>query len=105
MAQILLGILDNRDDVKTICFCVSDMQDWLIRKGFRGHDSVSIRRVFQNEWKLQPSANSNSYQQYRISVDGSIHENTQKGRFYKLSEKEVMMLNNLDDFDEKVTSY
>lgn len=87
MAQILLFILDSLEDVKTICFCVAEMQDWLIRKDFRGHDSVSIRRVFQAEWKLQPSANSNSYQQYRITADGSIHESTQKGRFYKLSEK------------------
>lgn len=100
MAQILLGILDTFDDVNQICFCVADMQDWLLRKGFRGHDSASIRRVFQAEWKLMPAANSNSYKQYRISADGQIHESTQKGRFYKLSEKEVQKLNNLDDFDE-----
>ncbi|MEO5996576.1 MAG: hypothetical protein ABIN89_07600 [Chitinophagaceae bacterium] len=98
MAQIfLLGILDNLEDVKSICFCVSDMQDWLLRKGFRGHDSVSIRRVLQNDWNLLPSANANSYQQYRIAVDGRIHESTRKGRFYKLTEKEVLKLNNLDD--------
>jgi len=97
MAQILLDIVDQLKDVKSICFCVSDMQDWLMRKDFRGHDSVTIRRVFQTDWKLQPSANSNSYQQYRIAVDGSIHESTQKGRFYKLTEKEVQQLNNIDD--------
>lgn len=76
------------------------MQDWLMRKGFRGHDSISIRRVFQTDWKLQPSPNSNSYQQYRIAVDGNIHESTQKGRYYKLSAKEVLNLNNIDDFDD-----
>jgi hypothetical protein len=105
MAQILQGILDNREDARSICFCVSDMQDWLIRKGIRGYDSVSIRRVLQTDWKLQPSANSNSYQQYRLAVDGSIHESTQKGRFYKLSEKEVLRLNNLDDFDDNTINY
>jgi hypothetical protein len=65
------------------------------------YDGGSIKRVLQDEWKLQPSDNSNSYQQYRILGDGTIYEYTQKGRFYKLSEKEVLKLNNIDDFDDK----
>ena len=99
MSQILLFILDSKETIKEICFCLSDMQDWLIKKGFRGYDSGSIKRVLQDEWKLHPSDNSNSYQQYRILGDGTIYEYTQKGRFYKLSEKEILKLNNLDDFD------
>ncbi len=102
MSQILLFIIDTMDNAKEISFCVSDMQDWLIKKGFRGYDSGAIRRVLQDEWKLQPSANSNSYQQYRLTSDGKISEYTQKGRFYKLSEKEIIKLNNLDDFDDKL---
>ncbi|MEJ7738026.1 MAG: hypothetical protein WKF97_11415 [Chitinophagaceae bacterium] len=102
MSQILLFIIDTLDNAKEISFCVSDMQDWLIKKGFRGYDSGAIRRVLQDEWKLQPSANSNSYQQYRLTSDGRVSEYTQKGRFYKLSEKEIIKLNNLDDFDDKL---
>jgi len=104
MSQILLFIIDTMDNAKEISFCVSDMQDWLIKKGFRGYDSGTIRRVLQDEWKIQPSANSNSYQQYRLTSDGRISEYTQKGRFYKLSEKEIIKLNNLDDFDDKLIS-
>ena len=101
MSQILLYILDTKETIYEICFCLSDMQDWLIKKGFRGHDSGSIKRVLQDDWKLRPSDNSNSYQQYRMLGDGTISEYSQKGRFYKLSEKEVLKLNNLDDFDDK----
>ena len=93
--------IDEKEKNKERSFCLSDMQDWLIKKGFRGYDSGSIKRVLQDEWKLQPSDNSNSYQQYRILGDGTIYEYTQKGRFYKLSEKEVLKLNNFDDFDDK----
>jgi hypothetical protein len=105
MSQILLFILDSKETIKEICFCLSDMQDWLIKKGFRGYDSGSIKRVLQDEWKLLPSDNSNSYQQYRILGDGTIYEYTQKGRFYKLSEKEILKFNNLDDFDDKSITY
>jgi len=34
-----------------------------------------------------------------------IYEFNQKGRYYTLSKKEVLTLNNLDDFDEKSISY
>ena len=102
MSQILLFIIDTKEGIGEVCFCLSDMQDWLIKKGFRGYDSGSIKRVLQDEWKLQPSDNSNSYQQYRILGDGTIYEYTQKGRFYRLSEKTVLKLNNLDDFDDKL---
>ena len=101
MSQILLFILDTNDHLTEICFCLSDMQDWLMKKGFRGYDSGAIKRVLQDEWKLQPSDNSNSYQQFRIIGDGTTYEFTQKGRFYRLMKREILNLNNLDDFDDK----
>jgi Family of unknown function (DUF5906) len=105
VAQLLLFILDSRENPESICFCVSDIQDWLLKKGFRGQDSGTIRRLLQEEWKLHPSPNSNSYLQYKIGTDGVIYEFNQKGRFYTLGQKEVLKLNNLDDFDEKNISY
>jgi len=104
VAQILLFLLDNRDGVQEINFCISDVQDWLVKKGWRGQDSAAIRRLLQDGWKLQPSPNSNAYLQYRIGTDGVIYEFNQKGRFYTLSKIEVLTLNNLDDFDEKSIS-
>jgi len=104
VAQILLFLLDNREGVQEINFCISDVQDWLVKRGWRGQDSAAIRRLLQDGWKLQPSPNSNAYLQYRIGTDGVIYEFNQKGRFYTLSKKEVLTLNNLDDFDEKSIS-
>jgi len=105
IAQTLLFIMDNRDDVDSIQFCVVDVQDWLLKKGWRGQDGGAIRRLLQDGWHLQPSPNSNAYLQYRIGTDNNIYEFNQKGRFYTLSRKEVLTLNNLDDFDEKNISY
>ncbi|MEI6947327.1 hypothetical protein V9K67_09045 [Paraflavisolibacter sp. H34] len=100
MAGLLLHIMDNREGIVEVCFCVSDMQDWLLKKGFRGHDSGSIRKVLQDNWKLKPSENSNSYTQYRLGGDGTLYEYSSKGRFYRLSQKEVLKLNFPDDFDD-----
>ena len=104
IAQILLFFLDNREGIQEIEFCISDVQDWLLKKGWRAQDGAAIRRLLQYNWKLQPSPNSNAYLQYRIGLDGVIYEYNQKGRFYTLSKKEILTLNNIDDFDEKKIS-
>jgi hypothetical protein len=100
MSQILMMIIDHKE-LSEICFSLSDMQDWLQKKGFRGYDSNSIRKVLQDSWKLAPSENSNSYTQYRLSPDGSIYEYSYKGRFYKLSQSEVLKHYYSDDFDDR----
>ncbi len=99
MSQILLTIVDQKE-LSEICFSLSDMQEWLQKKGFRGYDSNSIRKVLQDSWKLIPSENSNAYTQYRLGVDGSLYEYNHKGRYYKLSQKEVLNLH----VDEKSIS-
>jgi Family of unknown function (DUF5906) len=101
VAQLFQFILDTREATETICFCVSDVQDWLLKRGFRGYDSAAIRRLLQEEWKLQPAPNSNAYLQYRIGTDGVVYEFNQKGRFYTLGQQEILKLNNLDDPDDK----
>ncbi|MDD2791551.1 MAG: DUF5906 domain-containing protein [Sediminibacterium sp.] len=100
MAQILLYISDSKDEVHEICFCLSDMQEWLQRKGFNNRDVTAIRKVLQNEWKLKPADNSNAYLQYRLSTDGSIYEYNQKGRFYNIPKKDILKHNNLDEIDD-----
>jgi hypothetical protein len=102
MAQLLLFILDRKDNPKQIDFTLTDIQEWLQKKGFKGYDSSSIKRVLQNIWKLKPSENSRIYLQYRLGSDGGIHEYQIKGRFYRLSENEVLKLNNLDALMPKV---
>lgn len=84
MAQLLLSILDAKENVHEICFTLSDMQDWLIKKGFKGYDSAAIRRVLQDMWKVKPEANAFAYLQHKMGGDGMIHDFNIKGRFYKL---------------------
>lgn len=104
MAQLLLSILDLKENLQEICFTLSDMQDWLSKKGFRGYETNPIKRVLQNVWNLKPTDNSLAYLQYKLGADGMVYEYNQKGRFYKVILKEVLRLNNIDDFDEKSIS-
>ncbi|MGH2644596.1 MAG: primase-helicase family protein, partial [Chitinophagaceae bacterium] len=101
IAQLLLTFIDQKDTVNEVCFCVSDVQGWLKMKGFK-YDTNSIRRILQEHWRLAPSANSNAYLQYRISLDGSLYEYNHKGRFFRLSREEILELNFITFFDEKI---
>ena len=92
IAGILLTIADVKE-VEDVKFCVGDVQDWLNKKGFRNHDTTAIRRVLQNVWNLKPAANSNSYNQYKIGLDGTIYESTQKGRYFNMSIKAIEKIN------------
>ena len=80
-----------------ISFTLSDMQDWLAKKGFR-YDSGTIKNVLKNAWQLKPVPNSLTYLQYKFGVEG-IYEFNIKGRFYTVTQKMVLRFNNLDDFD------
>jgi len=99
IAQLLLSILDVKEGIEEIHFSLSDIQDWLAKRGFRGYDSGAIRNVLQNTWNLRPENNSITYLQYRFGTDGNISEFNIKGRFYRINQKMIFNLNNLDDFD------
>jgi hypothetical protein len=99
MAQLLLSILDIKEGVEEIQFSLSDIQDWLVKKGFRGYETGAIKNVLQNTWNLKPQNNSITYLQYKFAADGNLYEFNIKGRFYMITQKEVYKLNNLDDFD------
>ena len=58
MAQLLLSIIDVKEEVEDLQFTLSDMEDWLIKKGFRGYDSGAVKNVLQNMWQLKPVLNS-----------------------------------------------
>jgi Family of unknown function (DUF5906) len=104
MAQLLLFILDAKEGINKICFSLSDIQDWLVKKGFRNHDTTSVRSVLQNTWQLKPEANSLTYLQFKLGTDGILYEFNNTGRFYTVSEKDVLKLNNLDEPDESLIS-
>lgn len=92
MSGALLTIADEKE-ITEIKFCISDMQNWLNRKGFRYHNIGSIKRILQQSWKLRPAGNSNTYNQYRIAGDGSIYETVQKGRYYAMGLEMILKLN------------
>jgi len=100
MAQLLLNILDSNDEIIEINFSVTDIQQWLQKKGIKGNENTKLKGVLQNEWKLKPSSNSYTYTQYNFGIDGNILIHSSKGRFYSVTKDEVLKLNNLDDFDE-----
>lgn len=99
MLNILIDIMESKE-LAEVCFSLSDIRDWLNRKGVGRYDSQKIRTVLQEEWKLQPESNSNSYQQYRMALDGSLYEYTYKGRFYTLEYNAALKLQNPDETDE-----
>jgi hypothetical protein len=102
IAQLLLLLIDSKENTDLICFCLSDIQDWFLKRGIRGYDSTVIKKILQDNWKLKPAPNSITYLQHRIGYDGTIYEFNQKGRFYQLTKKEVLNLNFFDEFDEKI---
>ncbi len=65
VAAILLSILDVNEQATHICFSLSDVQDWLQKKGFRDYDISTVRNVLQNLWHLKPTDNSYGYLQYK----------------------------------------
>lgn len=98
MLNILVDIMESK--LTEVCFSLSDVRDWLNRKGIGKYDSQKIKNVLQDEWKLQPESNSNSYQQYRMGLDGTLYEFTYKGRFYTLQREAALKLQNLDEADD-----
>lgn len=81
--NIIQFIIDEKE-VDEIQFCVNDIQGWLDKRGFKAIESVQIKRILQNEWKLIPTTNTFSYLRYKINYDGSILEESAKGRYYKI---------------------
>lgn len=104
IAQLLLMLLEAKEQAQELNFSLSDVQDWLVKKGFRNHDTANIRHVLQQLWHLKPVQNSLTYLQYKIGTDGMIYEYNNKGRYYTLTQKEVFTLNNLDETDENSIS-
>jgi hypothetical protein len=94
IAHILLTIIDEKE-LDEIKFCTADVQDWLNKKHVRFKDVIQIRRVLQTTWKLAPAKNSLSYPQYKFITDGTVFEQTGKGRFYCLSKRQINELNDI----------
>jgi len=94
IAHILLTIVDEKD-LEEIRFCTADVQDWLNKKHVRYKDLIQIKRILQNVWKLVPAKNSLSYPQYKFLTDGSVLEQTGKGRYYTLSKKQINEYNDI----------
>jgi len=91
ISSLLTTIMENKE-VPEICFCINDLQDWLLKKGNRGIESFLIKKILQEEWKLKPCSNSLSYTRFGFLPDGSIGEDTSKGRYYKVNQEFILKL-------------
>lgn len=100
LAQILLVIIDTRENpIDEVYFTLSDAHEWLKNKLNRNYDLAAVKRVLQQEWNLSPTNNAFNYTQYRIGFDGMVYTPAEKakGRFYSISKKKILELNNIVD--------
>jgi hypothetical protein len=81
--SVMTTIIENKD-LTDISFCVNDVQNWLDNRKYSTVSSNNIKRIFQNEWKLEPTPNTYSYTRYWFAPDGGIYESQAKGRYYKM---------------------
>jgi hypothetical protein len=88
----MLVIIEEKE-LDELCFCISDIQDWLNKKGFKAIEFSLIKRILQNEWKLEPASNSYSYSRCKFFSDGGIAEEAAKGRYYKISKELIIKYN------------
>jgi len=100
LAQLLLVIIDTREEpIDEIQFTLSDAHEWLKNKINKNYDVAAVKRVLQQEWNLYSTNNAFNYTQYRIGLDGVVYSPGEKvkGRFYTISKKRVLELNNIVD--------
>lgn len=90
--NIMLSILDEKD-LDELLFCTNDIQGWLDKKGFKAIETVQIKRILQNEWKLEPTPNTYSYTRYRFNYDGNLIDEPAKGRYYKMDKNTIINFN------------
>ena len=103
IAQVLLELCDHNESLTELSFCLGDVQQWLKIKGIYKGDSSSLKQVLQTQWNLSTQKNSNIYVQYRIGPNGDIFKKPQhKGRYYTISKKQILSINDIDDSDEKL---
>ncbi|MDD2197748.1 MAG: DUF5906 domain-containing protein [Bacteroidales bacterium] len=89
--SILQFIVDEKG-VSKVCFCPNDIQNWLGSKGFKAVENYNVRRIIQNDWKLEPAPNSYSYTRFNFCISGIIEEPA-KGRYYILTDEQIENLN------------
>lgn len=90
--NIMLSILDEKE-LDELLFCTNDIQSWLDRKGFKAIETVLIKRILQQEWKLEPTPNTYSYTRYRFNYDGNLIDEPAKGRYYKMDKNTIINFN------------
>ncbi|MDY0393016.1 MAG: DUF5906 domain-containing protein [Candidatus Bipolaricaulis sp.] len=89
LLSILTTIIENKE-LTDISFCINDIQNWLEYKKYMTISAMNIKRILQNEWKLEPTSNTFSYTRYWFTSDGSIEEKSAKGRYYKMDLNMIM---------------
>ncbi|WP_166965153.1 primase-helicase family protein [Yeosuana marina] len=93
LASILLGFMENYD-MEEVHLCPMDALHLMNRTRVRT-DLTQLRKLLKFDWCLENQKNSNKYKRLIILGDGSIGENTAKGRYFTV--KKDFLIKNFDD--------
>ena len=88
MSEIMLGIMDDFgwDEVD---MCINDIIPFLTKAGYRVN-RASIKKVLKEIWNILPIHQPIRYKRLTYLQDGSIHQITAQGRFYKITRAALM---------------
>jgi hypothetical protein len=88
MSEIMLGIMDDFgwDEVD---MCINDIIPFLTKAGYRVN-RASIKKVLKEIWNITPIHQPIRYKRLAYLQDGSIHQVTAQGRFYKITRASLM---------------
>jgi hypothetical protein len=88
MSEIILGIMDDFgwDEVD---MCINDIIPFLTKAGYRVN-RASIKKVLKEIWNITPIHQPIRYKRLAYLQDGSIHQVTAQGRFYKITRASLM---------------
>ncbi|WP_251009893.1 DUF5906 domain-containing protein [Tenacibaculum dicentrarchi] len=75
-------------------FIISDLQNLLSKTPYN-ETKTQLKNIIKEDWKLEPAKNSLKYRRFNISNQGTIYEDTNKGRYYTLKKSFI-----LDNYDE-----
>jgi hypothetical protein len=69
--------------------CINDIIPFLTKAGYRVN-RASIKKVLKEIWNITPIHQPIRYKRLAYLQDGSIHQVTAQGRFYKITRASLM---------------
>ncbi|WP_165026424.1 primase-helicase family protein [Dysgonomonas sp. ZJ279] len=93
LASLLISVME-KFDLEQINVCSNDVLNALSRTRVKT-DLTEVKKIFKQNWSLEPQSNSNKYEKFVIGYDGDYLMNDAKGRYFTI--KKEFLLQNFDD--------